>query len=168
MRGYGQLEVYKMYDDVSLPRMATAGSACFDFEAYLIDGQELQSKDCLWKQQIVEDGEVRIAPLGRMLIPTGLIADIPKNHSLRIHPRSGLAFNRGLALANQEGIVDDDYKEEIFIAIINLSSETQTITNHMRIAQGELVAHEMYRIIETSTSPSHTTARTGGFGSTGY
>ena len=167
MRGYGQLEVYKMYEDVSLPKKATAGSACFDFESYLIEGQELKAKDCLFKQNIVKDGKVIIAPLGRMLIPTGLIADIPQNHSLRIHPRSGLAFKMGLALANQEGIIDDDYKEEIFIAIINLSGEHQTITNHMRIAQGELVAHQMYRIIETSNKPARTTDRSGGFGSTG-
>jgi len=102
-----------------------------------------------------------------MLIPTGLIADIPQNHSLRFHPRSGLAFNRGLALANQDGIIDDDYKEEIFIAVINLSGEHQIITNHMRIAQGELVAHQMYRIIETTKKPGRTTDRSGGFGSTG-
>ena len=167
MRGYGQLEVYKMYDDVSMPKMATAGSACFDFESYLIEGQELKANDCLFKHNIVKDGKVIIAPLGRMLIPTGLIADIPQNHSLRIHPRSGLAFKRGLALANQEGIIDDDYKEEIFIAVTNLSGEHQTITNHMRIAQGELVAHQMYRIIETSKKPARTTDRSGGFGSTG-
>ena len=167
MRGYGQLEVYKMYDDVSMPKMATAGSACIDIESYLIEGQELKAKDCLFKQNIVKDGKVIIAPLGRMLIPTGLIADIPQNHSLRIHPRSGLSFKMGLALANQEGIIDDDYKEEIFIAIINLSGEHQTITNHMRIAQGELVSHQMYRIIETSNKPARTTDRSGGFGSTG-
>ena len=96
MRGYGQLEVYKMYDDVSMPKMATAGSACFDFESYLIEGQELKANDCLFKHNIVKDGKVIIAPLGRMLIPTGLIADIPQNHSLRIHPRSGSGFQKGL------------------------------------------------------------------------
>lgn len=167
MRGLGELSFYKLYDAVTLPQKATSGSACFDLQAYLIEGQELESRDCIWKQNIVEDGKIRISPRGRMLVPTGLIANIPEDHSIRIYPRSGISFNQGLALANQEGIVDSDYKEEIFISLINLSNEVQTITHRMRIAQAELVVHQSYRIKELEEKPERITERAGGFGSTG-
>ena len=166
-RGLGELGFYKLYDNVELPRKATIGSACFDIQAYLIEGQELKSRDCIYRQNIVEGGKVRISPRGRMLIPTGLIADIPEFHSIRIYPRSGLSFDIGLALANQEGIVDSDYKEEIFISLINMSNDVQTVSHKMRIAQGEVVAHQSYRIKELDEPPIRTSSRSGGFGSTG-
>ena len=167
MRGLGQLRFYKIHDDVELPAMATTGSACFDFKAHLIDNVELSAHDCGWNHHVVHGGKVRLSPRGRMLIPTGLIADIPKEHSIRIHPRSGLAFTYGLCLSNQEGVVDSDYKEEIYIPIYNSSNESQIISHGMRVAQGELVAHQIYHILETKEKPKHTSGRQGGFGSTG-
>ena len=88
-------------------------------------------------------------------------------YSVRIHPRSGLAFDQGLVLANQEGIVDSDYKEEVFIPLLNSTDSNRLIHNGQRIAQAELVRDESYSLLETMKQPGRTTERAGGFGSTG-
>ena len=169
MRGLGNLFFYKIQDDVILPEKATAESACFDFHAYLTPGTQLMVADNdLYQSNIVKpDRSVTIGPKTRMLIPTGLIADIPDGHSIRIYPRSGLSFKQGLALSNQVGVVDSDYVEEIFISMINLSNAPKRIIHNQRIAQGELVVHQSYRIRETTEKPEPTSDRVGGFGSTG-
>jgi dUTP pyrophosphatase len=169
MRGLGNLFFYKMHDDVTIPIKATAESACFDFHAYLAEGTELKVEDNdLYQSNIVTSyGSVTIGPRTRMLIPTGLIAEIPKGHSIRIYPRSGLSFKHGLALSNQVGVVDSDYVEEIFISLINLSNTPKKIIHNMRIAQGELVSHQWYRVRETVEKPVSSSDRVGGFGSTG-
>lgn len=169
MRGLGNLFFYKLHDDVTIPIKATAESACFDFHAYLTEGTELKVEDNdLYQSNIVTSyGSVTIGPRTRMLIPTGLIAEIPKGHSIRIYPRSGLSFKHGLALSNQVGVVDSDYVEEIFISLINLSNTPKKIIHNMRIAQGELVAHQWYRVRETVEKPVSSSDRVGGFGSTG-
>ena len=169
MRGLGILHFYKLHSDVVLPTKATTESACFDISAYLIPGQTLKAHDnYLWTSNIVdEDGAVLFGPNTRMLIPTGLVVDIPEGHSIRLHPRSGLSFESGMSLSNQEGIIDADYKEEIFISMINLSGGPKRIIHNQRIAQGELVDHQSYLIRETDNRPERTTDREGGFGSTG-
>ena len=169
MRGLGNLFFYKLHDDVTLPSKATAESACFDFHAYLTVGTELKVADNdLYQSNIVKkDGSVTLGPRTRMLVPTGLIAEIPDGHSIRIYPRSGLSFKQGLALSNQEGIVDSDYVEEIFVSLINLSNAPKRIIHNQRIAQGELVVHQWYRIRETLEKPVSSSDRVGGFGSTG-
>ena len=170
MRGLGILKFYKMYDDVILPTRATSESACFDISAYLIPGKELKSHDnYIWTTNIVDENErsVLFGSGTRMLIPTGLIVDIPAGHSVRLHPRSGLSFKSGLTLANQEGIIDSDYKEEIFVSMTNISPRPKKIIHNQRIAQGELVVHQSYLIRETDERPVRTTERKGGFGSTG-
>ena len=169
MRGLGNLFFYKMHDDVTLPIKATAESACFDFHAYLTTGTELKVADNdLYQSNVVQpDRSVTIGPRTRMLIPTGLIAEIPNGHSVRIYPRSGLSFKQGLALSNQVGVVDSDYVEEIFISLINLSNAPKKIIHNQRIAQGELVVHQWYRIRETIEKPVSSSDRVGGFGSTG-
>tara|TARA_E500000318_G_C3516076_1_gene194387 strand:+ start:87 stop:599 length:513 start_codon:yes stop_codon:yes gene_type:complete len=169
MRGLGNLFFYKLHDDVTLPSKATSEAACFDFHAYLTPGATLKAEDNnLYESNVVtEDRSVRIGPLTRMLIPTGLIAEIPEGHSIRIYPRSGLSFKKGLALSNQVGVVDSDYVEEIFISLINLSNTPKKIIHNQRIAQGELVAHQWYRVRETVEKPESSSDRVGGFGSTG-
>ena len=169
MRGLGNLFFYKLHDDVTIPIKATAESACFDFHAYLTPETELKVEDNdLYQSNIVtSDRSVTIGPRTRMLIPTGLISEIPEGHSIRIYPRSGLSFKQGLALSNQVGVIDSDYIEEIFISLINLSNTPKKIIHNQRIAQGELVAHQWYRVRETVEKPVSSSDRVGGFGSTG-
>lgn len=111
--------------------------------------------------------KIIINPGERLLIPTGLIFDIPENHSIRIHARSGLSLKQGLALANAEGVVDSDYVDPTFIMMINNSNAVATIKHGDRIAQGELVPVLQSEFQEIPTPPKQKTDRQGGLGSTG-
>ena len=114
------------------------------------------------------DPNITIHPFQRVLVPTGLILDIPAGHSVRIHPRSGNAIKKGLSFINCEGIVDSDYIDPLMVPVINLSDvQTIVINNNDRIAQGELIKDLSYNIEEISSPPEQKTDREGGFGSTG-
>ncbi len=163
------LKAHKLYHDVKLPIFSTRGSACFDICAYYKSelGYKLWSDDR--KDFIVRhDDNITIHPFQRVLIPTGLILDIPAGHSVRIHPRSGAAIKQGLSFINCEGIIDSDYIDPLMIPAVNLSDiQTIVINNNDRIAQGELVRELHYNIEEISSPPEQKTDRDGGFGSTG-
>ncbi len=100
-------------------------------------------------------------------ISTGLILDIPVGYSVRIHPRSGLAYKKGITLLNAEGIIDSDYTDELKILLYNTSNMDFIIQHGDRIAQGELVKNLDYVIEECYNAPVQKTDRVGGFGSTG-
>ncbi len=169
------LKAYKLYPDVQIPKHATVQAACFDVRAYL--GQPLyevagfcaNNKEC--KSRIFDTTEgsryIKIDPGQRLLIPTGIIFDIPKGYSVRIHARSGLALKQGMVMANSQGIIDSDYVEESKIMLLNISSDLGYIYHGDRVAQAELVRCEQYNIMETTERPTQKTDRNGGFGSTG-
>jgi dUTP pyrophosphatase len=162
------LGYFRLAEDVHFPIRVTSGSACFDLCAYLGEGGRMLVRDAMDEfVSVVEDRSITLTPWSRVLIPTGLIFDIPMGYSVRIHPRSGLAFKQGLILANQEGIVDNDYKEEVFIPVLNNTGSNCLITDGQRIAQAELVRDESYGLLETTKRPGRITERAGGFGSTG-
>ena len=71
-----------------------------------------------------------------MLVPTGLIFDVPEKHVLKLFMRSGMAYKKGLSLANGTGIIDSDYKLETFVMLQNNTDSLVQITNGDRIAQG--------------------------------
>lgn len=163
--GLAKLEYYKLYDDVVEPDFATAGSACFDLRAYLNDGERI-IKTRSNADPRIKDGGIYLTPWARALIPTGIVFSIPKGNSIRLHPRSGLAFKRGLTLSNCEGVIDSDYVEEVFVSVINQSSSAIRINHGDRIAQAEMIKTNYYMIRETHIRPERT-SRDGGFGSTG-
>jgi dUTP pyrophosphatase len=101
------------------------------------------------------------------MVPTGLIFDIPKGYSIRVHARSGMSLKQGLVLANSEGVIDSDYVEETFVLIMNVSDNGHWLTPGDRIAQAELVKQEQFKIEERKTRPTVKTDRVGGMGSTG-
>ena len=103
----------------------------------------------------------------RVLVPTGLILDIPEGYSVRLHSRSGLAYNHGLYLTNCEGIIDWDYVDPIFIIMTNISQSPKTINNGDRICQAELVEKIYHGFKHIKNPPAQKTERDGGFGSTG-
>ena len=163
------LRAHKLYPDVILPTFSTQGSACFDIHAYYKPelGYKIWSDD---RKDFIErrDKNIVIHPFQRVLVPTGIILDIPANYSVRIHPRSGTAIKQGMSFINCEGVIDNDYIDPLLIPIINLSDiQSIVINNNDRIAQGELVQLEHYNIKEISSPPTQKTSRTGGFGSTG-
>ena len=164
-----RLNFYKTHEDVTLPKFATKNSACFDlcFSAAGKTFAEGYNKNNAKFVRGFVEGHLHIMPGDRLLVPTGLIIDIPKDFSVRLHPRSGLSLKQGLVLANAEGVIDSDYVEEVFIILTNISDNGITIKSGDRICQGELVKSEEYVIMETKLKPEQKTDRSGGMGSTG-
>lgn len=163
------LKFHKLHPNVDLPKFATAGSACFDL-AYFPHGTKVKGFSVTngpFEREVNADGGIGIMQGERLLLPTGLIADIPSGYSIRVHPRSGTSVKLGLTLANAEGIIDSDYVEEIFLTAHNTSQNRILISKGDRIAQGELVQNERYFIQEIEKRPEQKTSRQGGFGSTG-
>ena len=110
--------------------------------------------------------EVAIAPGETAFIPTGIALEVPKSCAGLVYARSGLACKRGLAPANKVGVIDSDYRGEIFVVLHNHSSQPQTIENGERIAQLVItpVLQPAYEAVEELTD---TVRSGGGFGSTG-
>lgn len=130
-----------------LPAYATAGSSGMDIRAFITT-------------------PISLAPLERVLIPTGLFIAIPQNAEVQIRPRSGLAVKQGITCLNTPGTIDADYRGEIKVILINLSNETQTIQDGDRIAQMvfQQVEKANWELVELL---DETERGEGGFGHTG-
>ena len=110
--------------------------------------------------------KISIAPLERVLIPTGLFLEIPRGFEAQIRPRSGLAIKQGITCLNTPGTIDADYRGEIKVILINLSNEIQDIENGDRVAQ--MVFQQIERVEWELTNELDSTERNaGGFGHTG-
>lgn len=130
-----------------LPAYATAYSAGLDLKADLPE-------------------PVRIEPLQRALIPTGLFIEIPVGYEGQIRPRSGLAYKSGITVLNSPGTIDSDYRGEVKIILVNLSGEAVVLYDGDRIAQLVVAKHEkIVWSVQTVLSDSDRSA--GGFGHTG-
>jgi len=131
-----------------LPAYATPGAAAMDLQAAI-------------------EKPLTLAPLERSLVPTGLIIALPEGFEAQIRPRSGLAIKHGISLINAVGTIDSDYRHEVKIPIVNLSSIPYTIQPGDRIAQ--LLAAPVSRAEWLEVAEiSQDTERSGGFGSTGF
>lgn len=166
------LGYYKLEDRVQDLEFATEGSACFDIRAHfnLFTKINKYLKSGTKVGTVVSDGKINtitITPGDRVLVPTGLILDIPKFYSVRLHPRSGTAYKKGLTLANCEGVIDSDYVDPLFVLLYNISDIPVVIEDGERIAQAELVKNPKFIFHETKVRPARKTDRDGGFGSTG-
>ncbi len=112
------------------------------------------------------DEPVIMEPLQRCLIPTGLFMALPIGYEAQIRPRSGLALKKGITVLNSPGTIDADYRGEICIILINLSSEKFIIEDGERIAQMVIARHEQAEWEEAESLDS-TERGEGGFGHTG-
>ena len=130
-----------------LPSYSTSHSAGMDLRAFL-------SEDIILK------------PLERRLIPTGLFVEIPEGYEAQIRPRSGLALKKGITILNSPGTIDADYRGEIGVILINLSSEEFVISNGERICQMVVARHEKVEW-KLSEVLEETSRGEGGFGHTG-
>lgn len=130
-----------------VPAYATAQSAGVDLHANI-------------------DSTVTLKPLERAMIPTGLYMAIPAGYEGQVRPRSGLAAKHGVTVLNTPGTIDADYRGEIKVIIVNLSSEPFEIVPGERIAQMVFAKHEIaeFKLVD---SLDDTLRGTGGFGSTG-
>lgn len=115
----------------------------------------------------VPENEPLILKIGkRVLVPTGLIMEIPKGHEGQIRPRSGLAYKNGITCLNTPGTIDVDYRGEVMVLLINHGEKTFKIERGMRIAQMVIAPVMQVEIAEGSLA-SETNRGSGGFGSTG-
>lgn len=112
------------------------------------------------------DGRIDLAPMARVLIPTGIAIALPIGFEAQIRPRSGLALKQGFTLVNSPGTIDSDYRGEIQIIAINLGSEPIVIERGQRIAQMILQRVIRAQWQEVSELPS-SARQEGGFGHTG-
>ncbi len=164
------LKFYKLDPSVKDPFFATKGSACFDIHASILEGTTCKvNQDTLNRtiERPVKGNSITINCMERVMVPTGLILDIPEGYSVRLHSRSGLAWKDGIYLTNCEGIIDYDYVEPVFVMLTNISQSPKTINSGDRICQAELVEKVYHSLIEISEPPTQKTERDGGFGSTG-
>ena len=131
----------------ALPTYATELSAGMDLRANLEQPIELQ-------------------PLQRTLVPTGLFIALPAGYEAQVRPRSGLAIKKGITVLNSPGTIDADYRGEVCVILVNLSSEPFTITDGERIAQMVIARHEQVEWSEVDVL-GDTERGAGGFGHTG-
>lgn len=109
---------------------------------------------------------ITLEPMQRVIVPTGLYFEIPAGYEIQVRPRSGLAAKHGITVLNSPGTIDADYRGELKVILVNLSSEPFAIESGERIAQIVLAAHAHIEWEETSEL-SDSERGEGGFGSTG-
>ena len=112
------------------------------------------------------DEPITLKPLERTLVKTGLFISLPKGYEAQIRPRSGLTFKNGITVLNTPGTIDADYRGEIGVILVNLSSQDFTINDGDRIAQMVIAKHEI-AIWEKVENLDETNRGEGGFGSSG-
>jgi len=130
-----------------LPSYSTSLSAGLDLRAFLTESISLKS-------------------LQRVLISTGLFIELPKGFEAQIRPRSGLAFKYGITVLNSPGTIDADYRGEIKVLLVNLSSDCFVINPGDRICQMVVAKHETVDFILVEEL-NNTARGDGGFGHTG-
>ena len=141
------LKFKKLDENVNIPCYQTEGAAGMDLCAFLKEPVTLKS-------------------LERKLIPTGLKMELPHGYEAQVRPRSGMSIKHGITLVNCIGTIDEDYRGELCVPVINLSTEEFTINNGDRIAQ-MVIAAVTKADIEVVTELSETVRGEGGFGHTG-
>jgi len=111
-------------------------------------------------------GPLVLAPMERLLVPTGLFLEIPPGYEVQVRPRSGLALRQGITCLNTPGTIDSDYRGEVKVILVNLSGEDQELQDGDRIAQ--LVVQKVERAEwEEAAALGVTERNEGGFGHTG-
>jgi len=141
------LPVKRLRDDAVLPRRASEGAAGFDLVAAL-------------------DAAVILPPGEWRAVPTGIAIALPTGHEAQIRPRSGLAARHGVTVLNSPGTIDEDYRGEIQVLLINHGKAAFTIEPRSRIAQ-MLIAQVPPVQLEEVDILDETIRGSSGFGSTG-
>jgi dUTP pyrophosphatase len=142
-----ELRIRRLRPDASIPAYQTEGAAGLDLSAAL-------------------DKPITIAPGDRALVMTGIAIALPRGHEGQVRPRSGLALKHGVTVLNSPGTIDEDYRGEIGIVLVNHGKERFHVTHGMRIAQ--LVVAPVRQVEVREVTALDDTARgSGGYGSTG-
>ncbi|MEM9647569.1 MAG: dUTP diphosphatase [Bacteroidota bacterium] len=109
---------------------------------------------------------ITLKSLERAIVPTGIFMELPVGYEAQVRPRSGLAAKKGISVLNAPGTVDADYRGEVGVILVNLSTEDFVVEDGERIAQMVIAKHERAEWIEVEEL-SETLRGAGGFGSTG-
>lgn len=109
---------------------------------------------------------ITLKPLERALVPTGLKIELEHGYEAQIRPRSGLSIKHGITLINCVGTIDEDYRGEVCVPVVNLSNETYSIQPDERIAQ-MIIARVEQAELKVAVELTETVRGAGGFGSTG-
>lgn len=141
------LKIQRLAHNVNVPEYKTEGAAGMDLCAAISE-------------------PVVLKPLERKLIPTGLKIELEHGYEAQIRPRSGLSIKHGISLINCVGTIDEDYRGEVCIPIVNLSNQSYVIQPGERVAQMIIAKYEQAKI-EVVTELTETVRGEGGFGSTG-
>ena len=141
------LKIEKLTHNKYLPEYQTKGAAGMDLCAAI-------------------DTNIELKPLERKLIPTGIKIELEQGFEAQIRPRSGISIKHGITLVNCVGTIDEDYRGEVCVPVINLSNEIYIIQPNERIAQ-MIIAKVEKAEIRVVESLSETTRAADGFGSTG-
>jgi dUTP pyrophosphatase len=145
-----RLKIVRLRETAQIPRYATDGAAGLDLSADL-------------------DAPLVLEPMARARVATGLVLALPPGHEGQVRPRSGLAAKHGVTVVNAPGTIDEDYRGELAVLLINLSSEPFTIAPGDRIAQLVIapVTHVDVELNSDLAELGSTPRGEGGFGSTG-
>ena len=130
-----------------LPQYATSMSAGMDLRANL-------------------DAPITLKPLQRCLVPTGIFMALPEGFEAQVRPRSGLAIKKGISVLNSPGTIDADYRGEVCVILVNLSTEDFVIEDGERIAQMVIARYDQAEWQEVEVL-DETERGAGGFGHTG-
>ena len=141
------LKIERLAHNKNIPQYQTEGAAGMDLCAAIEEPIELK-------------------PLERKLIPTGLKIELEHGYEAQVRPRSGLSIKHGITLINCIGTIDEDYRGEVCVPLVNISNETYTIQPQERIAQMVIARVEQAQI-KVVTELTETVRGEGGFGSTG-
>lgn len=155
-----------------LPQYETAGAAALDIRIDLgrvtpdnpIKG--FGNAEVIWSGEGHTVPMIRLSPMSRALLPTGLFTAIPEGYQVSFRPRSGMAIKKGLQLANTPSTIDSDYRGEWMLPVINLGIEDIYIEDGERICQALLEKVNKIEWEEVD-SLSETERGNGGFNSTG-
>jgi dUTP pyrophosphatase len=140
------LKIKKLHTDAIVPSYAHPGDA----------GLDLFSVE-----------EARIGPGASLMVKTGISIELPAGTEGQVRPRSGLALKHQITLLNSPGTIDEGYRGEVGVIVINHGKETFEVTKGMKIAQ--LLVKPVLRVeVEEVGDLTETARGAGGFGSTGY
>jgi len=142
-----KLKIKKLKNCTGMPSYQTSGAAGMDLHAGI-------------------ESPVEIMPMERKLIPTGISIELPAGYEAQVRPRSGLSIKHGITLINCVGTIDEDYRGEVCVGLINLSNEPYTVSSGERIAQ-MIIAPVTHAEIVQVEELALTERGAGGFGSTG-
>ena len=161
-----KIELERVYPDSITPVKGSTSAACYDLHAYLQNGCKVIYPDGE-VQEYEPDYAVDIPAGGRMLVPTGWKMRCPEGYSIDFLPRSGLSFKEGVSVVNTPGVIDCDYSDQCYVALINHTNNSVVITHGQRIAQMRLSPVIPTELEEVTKLSSVVSNRNGGFGSSG-